>query len=342
MNQVYRALHMPPDRLFKKLTGQKEIYTIALRPIPPEAPLPALGEGAYTPLPFDGRTWYADPLLYHHGEERWIFCEAFDLAAGRGDIAAIPLAEDGTLGEPRVVLSTGSHLSFPTVFDWRGETWMIPESSALHTLDLYRCAEFPGKWEQAACFQVGCELCDTIVLDKTNDELTLLCSETRPENQLYTRYRRYTLRHTAGQEDTGLVSHDFELEPDEPFNLQHREYGLGFRNAGPMFELGGQTIHPTQVSTKVDYGVYLQFFARRGASEIPLCAAEPHIVIITGLNRADVVGIHTYCRDDRFEVIDARYLTRLPKQPAVPAAAPGPAAPAAPGDEPSSKGEPED
>lgn len=320
MNQVYRALHMPPDRLFKKLTGQKEIYTIALRPIPAEAPLPALGEGAYTPLPFDGHTWYADPLLYHHGEERWIFCEAFDLAAGRGDIAAIPLADDGSLGKPQVVLSTGSHLSFPTVFDWRGEIWMIPESSACHTIDLYRCTEFPGKWEQAARFPVGCELCDTILLDKTDEELTLLCSETRPENQLYTRYRRYTLRHTAGEADP--ETHDFELEPDEPFNLQHREYGLGFRNAGPMFEMGGQTIHPTQVSTKVDYGVYLQFFARRGASEIPLCAAEPHIVTITGLNRADVVGIHTYCRDDRFEVIDARYLTRLPKQPAASAAGP--------------------
>ena len=325
MNQVYRALHMPPDRLFKKLTGQKEIYTIAVRPIPAEAPLPALGEGAYTPMPFDGRTWYADPLLYHHGEERWIFCEAFDLAVGRGDIAAIPLAEDGSLGKPRTVLATGSHLSFPTVFDWRGEIWMIPESSACHTIDLYRCTEFPGRWEQAARFPVGCELCDTILLDKTDEELTLLCSETRPDNQLYTRYRRYTLRHTAGEADP--ETHDFELEPDEPFNLQHREYGLGFRNAGPMFQMGGQTIHPTQVSTKVDYGVYLQFFARRGASEIPLCAAEPHIVTITGLNRADVVGIHTYCRDDRFEVIDARYLTRLPKQPApaVPGAGESPA-----------------
>lgn len=321
MNQVYRALHMPPDRLFKKLTGCKEIYTIAVRPIPAEAPLPALGEGAYTPMPFDGRTWYADPLLYHHGEERWIFCEAFDLAAGRGDIAAIPLAGDGSLGEPQTVLATGSHLSFPTVFDWRGEIWMIPESSACHTIDLYRCAEFPGRWEQAARFPVGCELCDTILLDKTDEELTLLCSETRPENQLYTRYRRYILRHTAGEADPR--THDFELEPDEPFNLQHREYGLGFRNAGPMFQMEGQTIHPTQVSTKVDYGVYLQFFARRGASEIPLCAAEPHIVTITGLNRADVVGIHTYCRDDRFEVIDARYLTRLPKQPAPGAPVPG-------------------
>ena len=40
---------------------------------------------------------------------------------------------------------------------------------------------------------------------------------------------------------------------------------------------------------------------------------------ITGLNAADVIGVHTYCRDDVLEVIDARYLTRIPK-PAKPEA----------------------
>ena len=34
-----------------------------------------------------------------------------------------------------------------------------------------------------------------------------------------------------------------------------------------------------------------------------------------GLAPEDVVGIHTYCRDDCFEIIDARYLTRLPQTP---------------------------
>lgn len=34
MNQIYRALHMPPKRLIKKLSGQKEIYTIAVRQRP--------------------------------------------------------------------------------------------------------------------------------------------------------------------------------------------------------------------------------------------------------------------------------------------------------------------
>lgn len=48
---------------------------------------------------------------------------------------------------------------------------------------------------------------------------------------------------------------------------------------------------------------------QRGA----LCAAMPHNVTITGLRTEDIVGIHTYSRDERLEVIDARYLTRLPK-----------------------------
>ena len=46
MNQIYRALHMPPKRLIKKLSGQKEIYTIAVRRAPKGEgfyPLPALG-----------------------------------------------------------------------------------------------------------------------------------------------------------------------------------------------------------------------------------------------------------------------------------------------------------
>ena len=34
MNQFYRALHMPPKRLLRKVMGEKEIYTIAVRPRP--------------------------------------------------------------------------------------------------------------------------------------------------------------------------------------------------------------------------------------------------------------------------------------------------------------------
>lgn len=305
MNQIYRALHMPPRRLLRKLSGEKEIYTIAVRPLPREVgadPLPALGGGAYTPLPYTPGVWYADPLLYTHEGKRWLFCEAFDMAAGRGEIAVCDFDADGLPTVPRVVLREDYHLSFPTVFAWEDGIYMIPESGANHSLNLYRCRSFPDEWELAAQFDVGRELCDFILLNRTPGALTLLCSETRPEDQLYVRYRRGTLARTAD---------GFAWEPDEAYDLQHRGFDLVSRNAGPLFELGGQVIHPTQVSTRVDYGVYLQFFVRRGASEVPLCAATPQNVTITGLDAGDVIGIHTYCRDDEIEVIDARYLRKL-------------------------------
>ena len=198
MNQIYRALHMPPKRLIKKLSGQKEIYTIAVRRAPKGEgcdPLPALGEEPYTPLPYTPGTWYADPLLYEDDNgKRWLFCEAFNMAENRGDIAVAEFDENDHLLPPRVGLKENFHLSFPTVFDWRGEVWMLPETSADRSLTLYRCTQFPDKWEKVQAFSVGRELCDSIIVDKTPEALTVLCSETRPDNQLYTRYRRYTVR----------------------------------------------------------------------------------------------------------------------------------------------------
>src|SRR5699024_6635804 len=80
-------------------------------------------------------------------------------------------------------------------------------------------------------------------------------------------------------------------------------------------------------STTVDYGVYLQFLAQRGHSEVPLCAAMPQHLCLAGLDEKDIVGVHTYCRDDVLEVIDARYLTKLPKTTAAPGGQQGKAKP---------------
>ena len=44
---------------------------------------------------------------------------------------------------------------------------MLPETSADHSLTLYRCTQFPDKWEKVQAFSVGRELCDSIIVDKT-------------------------------------------------------------------------------------------------------------------------------------------------------------------------------
>ena len=325
MNQFYRALHMPPKRLLRKVMGEKEVYTIAVRQRPTAEgtePLPALDGGAYTALPGRPGWWFADPLLYRRGGRRWLFAEAMDMATDKGRLEVCELHDDGTAGEWQVALEEDFHLSFPMVFDWNGEIWMLPETGTDHSLRLYRCRSFPTQWELVQRFATDEELCDAILVDRRAEALTILCSETKPDNQLYVRYRRYTLRHAVQEatlpltpENLPMQQGPFELVPDEAYNLQHREFDLVSRNAGSLFALGEQVIHPTQVSSTVDYGVYLQFLARRGSSEVPLCAATPQNVEITGVRPEDVIGVHTYCRDDVLEVIDARYLTKVPKMP---------------------------
>ena len=178
-----------------------------------------------------------------------------DLSTGKGRLEVCELHDDGTADGWRVALEEDFHLSFPMVFDWNGEVWMIPETGSDHSLRLYRCKTFPTQWELVQRFPTDEELCDTILLDRRAEALTLLCSETRPDNQLYVRYRRYTLRHAVQEtaavplpaEDTlPAAPGPFELLPDEAYNLQHRDFDLVSRNAGPFFLLGEQIIHPTQ------------------------------------------------------------------------------------------------
>ena len=128
MNQFYRALHMPPKRLLRKVMGEKEIYTIAVRPRPTAEgtePLPALEGGPYTLLPRREGWWFADPLLYHRRGKRWLFAEAMDLSTGKGRLEVCELHDDGTAddNEPdhlyRIDITSDSnaHVYMEKVFD---------------------------------------------------------------------------------------------------------------------------------------------------------------------------------------------------------------------------------
>ena len=53
---------------------------------------------------------------------------------------------NGNLGEVSTVLNRPYHLSYPFVFHFGGHAYMIPESRANRTIDLYKASEFPYKW----------------------------------------------------------------------------------------------------------------------------------------------------------------------------------------------------
>jgi len=90
--------------------------------------------------------FWADPFPVAKNGRYYVFIEEFVYATMKGHISVIEMEPDGTWKPPLKVLDTDYHLSYPFVFEWEGNVYMIPESKRNKTVELYRCVEFPSQW----------------------------------------------------------------------------------------------------------------------------------------------------------------------------------------------------
>jgi hypothetical protein len=116
-------------------------------------------------LPDDRRRFYADPFPIEQNGRLFVLVEDFAHALGYGVISAVEFDAEGPAGVPRPVLDTGSHLSYPFVFEHCGAVWMVPESVAVGTVDLYRAVKFPDQWVKEATLLTGVEASDATLLE---------------------------------------------------------------------------------------------------------------------------------------------------------------------------------
>jgi hypothetical protein len=91
--------------------------------------------------------------------------EEYVYAQRRGRIALLRLDESGAVAEARTVLERECHLSYPAVFEFAGELFMVPESSEIERVEAYRCTSFPWRWEYAHTLLAGVRACDSSVVE---------------------------------------------------------------------------------------------------------------------------------------------------------------------------------
>jgi len=111
-----------------------------------------------------GRYW-ADPFVYTRGGRTFCFVEELDPRTNRGHIAALEVVSS-RLVEIGVALREPFHLSFPFVFEHQGELYMCPETSAAREVRLYRCLEFPLRWQLAQVLMRGVFAADPLLFEK--------------------------------------------------------------------------------------------------------------------------------------------------------------------------------
>ncbi len=151
-------------RKLRKLVAHEDHWRIAVRPLAPgEAPetaLDRLGDPRWRWAPDDRRRYFADPFLFEENGVAYVFCEEFPYATQKGVISVFALDEQGVAGPARVALERPYHLSYPFVFRHEGQIFMMPESFANRSLEIYRADPFPFSWTLDRVVLSGVEISD--------------------------------------------------------------------------------------------------------------------------------------------------------------------------------------
>lgn len=129
--------------------GPVRHWNIALRQndLPPD--IRHFDLAAYTPLPVDPTTFYADPFVVERDGRTFLFAEAYPYASGKGVIVCADVGEGAAQIDFKTVLERPWHLSYPFVFEWENDTYLAPEGSTHGGMEIYRATAFPWDWTLA-------------------------------------------------------------------------------------------------------------------------------------------------------------------------------------------------
>lgn len=232
---------------------------------------------------------WADPHVVYRDGKYYVFIEEVPPDTERGHIAVLTVSADGRWSTPKTVLERPYHLSYPFLFEWENYLYMIPESAENRSIELYKCLEFPSKWEFGVTLMRDVSAFDATLFhfngkwwmfanvkeqDTTSswDELHLFYSD-RP------------------------VSTDWVRHPCNPIVSDVR-YA---RPAGKIFEEDGRIYRPSQDSSyRYGYGLNINEIVELTTSvyrEIPVRKIEPDW-------SRSIKGVHTFSRIGDLTVID--------------------------------------
>lgn len=238
--------------------------------------------------------FWADPCPWRQDGRDWVMIEALDYRNGRGEIQALEL--DESLGVHRVhaVMRVDHHLSYPFVFRWNDDTWMVVESSAAQRATLYRCTRFPDQWVPEGDLFTGCRIVDTTLCEHDGRWWLFGCISESPFDD-------------AGRESNELfVFHAATPRgpwTPHPCNPVCSDVSRA-RPAGPLFRHGKRLIRPSQDGS-IEYGRAVQF------NHIVTLTPDAYEERPLGRLSADwspgLRGCHTYAFSEGLMAIDGKF-----------------------------------
>ncbi|GAB4420227.1 MAG: hypothetical protein Kow002_08480 [Anaerolineales bacterium] len=240
-------------------------------------------------VPPPNRYW-ADPFVVQRDDRYYVFIEEKIYARGRGHIACLNLDVEGNLLSTQAVLERPYHLSYPFLFEHKGELYMLPETAENRTLELYRCARFPDRWEYVQTLMQKIYAVDATLLEHAG--------------------KWWLFANIKEGENASSLDRLFLFYADSPLTkawTPHPQNPVvnGIKSSRPAGRILARTdglIRPSQDSSR-RYGYALNF--NRITKLSTTAYEETRIARIAPPRRSKVLAVHTYSEAGELSIVDA-------------------------------------
>lgn len=123
----------------------------------------------------------ADPFLIQVNETWYMFFEVKRAYDYQTDIAYATSVDGKIWDYGGIVLNEQFSQSYPQVFEWEGEYYMIPESYPTNSIRLYKAHNFPEEWILEDILIIGKDYVDSTIL-RHNNKWWIFTSTTKNED----------------------------------------------------------------------------------------------------------------------------------------------------------------
>ncbi|MGO8881771.1 MAG: hypothetical protein ACLPVO_17440 [Desulfomonilaceae bacterium] len=241
-------------------------------------------------IPPKDRFW-GDPFIIYKNNQYYVFIEELLFQRNEGHISYFTIDEDGNSSVPKKIIKKPYHLSYPFVFSYNNEFYMIPETGSNRTIELYKCLEFPEEWKMAEILMKNVRAYDTTILHKDGKWwlFTNIC-ENKGGSHIDELFLFYS---------TDLFSGNWTPHPKNPIVSDVKSS----RSAGRIFSYDGNIYRPSQNSFGIyGFGIKINHIVMLTETEYK----EECVSDIEPLWDKRIIAIHTLDFVKNLTVVDAK------------------------------------
>ena len=240
--------------------------------------------------------FWADPFLIKNNNEHYVFFENYEYNKKKGKISCGKIVEDKLVNIVDV-LEKPYHLSYPNVFYYGDNIFMIPETHENKRLEVYKCISFPEKWELYSTAFNGERIADcNFFVDKDNNKWLLL-NKHEPSSVLHSDLYIYQVDSLKLNK---VIPHN-----ENPVLIDTRKA----RNAGPLFKHNDRVYRPSQINIE---GIYGRGININEIEKLTLDEYKEKVVQkCYPFFKKNLVGTHHIHQYDNTFVFDVCYKTRI-------------------------------